>query len=232
MNAPHIIHAHARSTRSADLPNEVFHIGVTGGMGSGKSTFARLLHELGAPVIDLDAIAHEVCAAGGAAIAALLDAFGHEILSDDGALNRAEMRSRVFNNPHAKQTLEQILHPIIRQVAIQHAHDAALAEPLFIVYDIPLLAESPVWQNMLDWIVVVDCTRETQIRRIQNRNPQLGLDTIESILNQQASREQRHAIADAIIENNTDVAIGKDISSNHLHLHTQAHIIVRFIEKW
>ncbi|MFZ1890914.1 MAG: dephospho-CoA kinase [Formosimonas sp.] len=232
MDTPHIIHAHARATRSADLPNEVFHIGVTGGMGSGKSTLARRLQELGAPVIDLDAIAHEVCAAGGAAIAALVCAFGPDILTDDGALNRAHMRSLVFKNPQTKQTLEQILHPIIRQVAIQRSHDAALTEPLFIVYDIPLLAESPEWQNMLDWIVVVDCTRETQIRRIQNRNPQLSLATIEAILNQQASREQRTAIADVIVDNDTDVAIHQENPPNRLHLDTQAHIIVRFIEKW
>ena len=172
-------------------------VGLTGGIGSGKSTVAAHFVRLGADLIDTDAIARELTAPGGAALPQLCTAFGQNILAADGALDRAAMRQRVFSDPAARQRLEAILHPRIRELAL--ARSQASQAP-YVLFDVPLLAESPAWQAHCARILVVDCPIELQISRVMARN---GLSETEvlSILKTQASREQRLEIADDVIDN-------------------------------
>lgn len=173
-------------------------IGLTGGIGSGKSTVARVLAGLGAHVVDTDAIAHRVSAAGGEAIGPLREAFGDEAIGADGAMDRAAMRERVFRNPGERRRLEAVLHPIIRRVT---EREAASAPPnAVIVFDVPLLAESPSWRERVDRVLVVDCTEDTQVRRVMARSGWTE-DAVRRVIAQQATRERRRAIADAVILN-------------------------------
>ena len=171
-------------------------IGLTGGIGSGKSTVAALWAGHGVTVIDADAIARELTAAGGSAIPALHAAFGDEALTADGALDRSRMRELAFTDASVRQRLEAVLHPLIRTEMLNRA-DAAAGVCLF---DIPLLVERGGWRNRLDRIVVVDCSVESQVARVMQRpgwTRPLALDVIA----QQATREQRRAGADAVIDN-------------------------------
>jgi len=173
-------------------------IGLTGGIGSGKSTVAAMLVELGAHLVDTDAIARELTLPGGAAMPAIVAAFGPEVQTPDGALDRPRMRDIVFHDPAAKQRLEAILHPMIRE---QTEARAALAQPgQVVVFDVPLLAESKGWRERVDRILVVDCSEERQIERVQSRNgwPE---DDVQRVIAQQATRAQRLAIADDVIRN-------------------------------
>jgi dephospho-CoA kinase len=172
-------------------------MGLTGGVGSGKSTVASMLGDRGATVIDADAISRACTAPGGSAIPAIARAFGWEFVGDDGALHRERMRSRVFSDPQARNQLEAILHPLI---AAEMARQANSSRARCVVFDIPLLVESPRWRPQLDRIVVVDCSRETQIRRVQVRS-QWDLPTIERVMQNQCSRAQRLAAADAVLFN-------------------------------
>lgn len=174
-------------------------IGLTGGIGSGKSTVARILQTLGATVIDADALAHQLTAPGGAALPAIVDRFGAAAIGADGAMDRAYMRQQVFNDPQAKQALEGILHPMIATAT----EDAARRVPpgQAIVFDIPLLVEGIArWRARLDCILVIDCTEDTQIARVMHRN---GWDreAVQRIIAQQATRAQRRAVADVVITN-------------------------------
>jgi dephospho-CoA kinase len=172
-------------------------IGLTGGIGSGKSTVAALLAGLGAVVIDTDAISRELTAAGGAALPAIAALFGPEALGADGALDRAWMRQRVFADAAARQRLEGILHPMI-QAETRHRSDAAGAAPR--VYDVPLLAESLHWRARVQRVLVVDCSEDTQVQRVMARS-QWSEDTVRRVIAQQATRARRRAIADAVIFN-------------------------------
>ena len=172
-------------------------VGLTGGIGSGKSTVAAHFVRLGADLIDTDAIARELTAPGGAALPQLCAAFGQNILTADGALDRAAMRQRVFSDPAARQRLEAILHPRIRELAL--ARSQASQAP-YVLFDVPLLAESPTWQAHCARILVVDCPIELQINRVMARNG-LPRAEVERILASQASRAQRLAIADDVIDN-------------------------------
>ena len=175
----------------------MFRVGLTGGIGSGKSTVADLFAAHGAALIDADLIAHELTAPGGAAIAAVREAFGAEAIGPDGALDRAWMRQLVFSQPEAKQRLEAILHPRIRaQLA---AKAAAAPEPVVIVV-VPLLIESGDWQERFDRLLVVDCPECTQIERVMTRSG-LQRDEVLAIMARQASRAQRLAAADDVIFN-------------------------------
>lgn len=176
-------------------------VGLTGGIGSGKSTVAAHFVRLGADLIDTDAIARELTATGGAALPQLCAAFGQNILTADGALDRAAMRQRVFSNPAARQRLEAILHPRIRELAL--ARSQASQAP-YVLFDVPLLAESPVWQAHCARILVVDCPTELQISRVMPRNG-LSREEVERILASQASRTERLAIADDVIDNSSDL---------------------------
>ena len=174
-----------------------FVVGLTGGIGSGKSAASQRFEALGAAVVDTDAIAHELTAPGGAAMEAIRARFGPEVVAADGRLDRARMRALAFAEPDARRHLEGILHPMIRRVARERA-EASRAPYVLMV--IPLLAESASPRATARRIAVVDCSRETQIRRTMARS-QLDRATVERILDAQATREQRLAIADDVIDN-------------------------------
>ena len=179
---------------------QVRHLGLTGGIGSGKSTVAKLLSAHGAGVIDADAVARQLTQPGGAAMPEIEARFGSGVVNADGALDRDAMRALVFSQPDARARLEAIIHPLVGQnlQAEALAHEAAGA-PL-VVYDIPLLVESKRWPAELDGVLVVDCLPETQISRVQQRNG-LSREAVLAIMAAQASREQRLACADAVIVN-------------------------------
>ncbi|WP_442764027.1 dephospho-CoA kinase [Malikia spinosa] len=172
-------------------------LGLTGGIGSGKSTVAALLVEFGATLIDADAISRASTAAGGSAIEAVRAAFGGEFITADQAMDRDRMRARIFADPTARAQLEAIIHPIVRAEIDQQL--AALPRGVAVL-DLPLLAESSAWRERCDLIWVVDCAPETQIRRVMQRNG-WPRSQVEAVLAAQASREQRLAIADCVINN-------------------------------
>lgn len=175
-------------------------IGLTGGIGSGKTAVSNLLAELGAGIIDTDLIAHQITATNGKAIAAIEKLFGPEFIDSDGALNRSMMRAFVFKKPEARGLLEQITHPLIKEETVRQALALAKTHIPYLVFVVPLLLESGTWQKLMDYLVVVDCPIETQIERVMHRN-QLSRLEVESILQAQATREGRLAIANTVIEN-------------------------------
>jgi dephospho-CoA kinase len=189
----------AHSTLTA-LKGQIPLIGLTGGIGSGKSVVAQRLAELGATVIDSDQIAHNITSAHGAAIAAIQAHFGPELLAADGSLNRPQMRRLAFNDPNALQLLEAITHPLIHAETQRQASQARENGALYLVFMIPLLVESGYWPQVIDHLVVVDCPEELQIARVMQRN-HLDRSQIEQIMSKQASREDRLAAADTILLN-------------------------------
>ena len=175
-------------------------IGLTGGIGSGKSTVARVLVECGAALIDADAISRQLTAPGGAAISALASQFGPQIITAEGAMDRDRMRQLAFNDPALKKQLEAIIHPLISQESLRQSSAAVDAGCACIVFDIPLLVESGRWRQQLDRVLVVDCAEDTQIARVMARNG-LKREDVEKIIAAQASRAQRLAAADICICN-------------------------------
>ena len=176
-------------------------LGLTGGIGSGKSTVASVLASSGAAVMDADAISRSLTLPGGRAIPAILAEFGEQLIAPDGAMDRDAMRALVFSNPQSKRQLEAIIHPLVGQVLQEESHAALAAGHACLVYDVPLLVESgDRWRRQVDWVCVVDCEVETQIQRVMRRN-QLSRAEIERIISQQASRQQRLDCADAVIFN-------------------------------
>jgi dephospho-CoA kinase len=178
-------------------PQRPVRIGLTGGIGSGKSTVAQMLQQLGCQVIDADAISRASTAPGGTAIQAISHAFGSSLITPEGALNRDAMRQLIFTNPEAKKQLESIIHPIVR-TQIEAACNTPTAP--CVVLDIPLLAESRSWQDRVDTIWVVDCSPATQIHRVMQRNG-WSREQVEQVLAAQATREQRLAIAHTVLHN-------------------------------
>ena len=178
-------------------------IGLTGGIGSGKSTIAALFAEHGAGIIDTDAIAHHLTQAGGAAIATIRTAFGDAYLTDDGALDRAKMRGLIFSDAAAKQRLEQILHPLIREHA--KAQLQQLQDRPYIVIVVPLLPESPTFLQLVQRVLVVDCDENTQVARVIGRS-RLTEAEVRAIIARQTPRAERLQLADDIIRNDSDVA--------------------------
>ena len=179
-------------------------IGLTGGIGSGKSTVAALLAQLGATVVDTDAIARQLSQPAGAAIESIRLTFGAEFIDAGGALDRTRMRALAFSDPSAKRRLEAILHPLIGAETERQAN-AAQAEPgaraaSAIVFDVPLLVESGRWRARVDKVLVVDCLEETQARRVLARSGWVAA-AVQAVIAQQASRAQRRACADAVIYN-------------------------------
>jgi dephospho-CoA kinase len=173
-------------------------VGLTGGIGSGKSTVCRLLRDLGAWTVDTDAIAHRLTAPGGRAIPAIAAQFGADAITAHGAMDRARMRERVFADPAQRRALEAILHPMIGEDT--RAEAAAAPPGAIVVFDVPLLVESGHWRDRVDRILVVDCPVETQIARVMQRNGWTA-DAVQRIIDQQASRAQRLAVADDVIVN-------------------------------
>lgn len=179
-----------------------FSIGLTGGIGSGKTTVADLFGACGAALIDTDQIAHALTAPGGAAMPAILDAFGAGLLTAAGALDRAQMRALVFSDLAAKQTLEAILHPMIR---IETELATASAQGSYLLYVVPLLVESGSWRRRVDRILVVDCPEALQVARVMQRNG-LSEPEVNAIMAAQVGRAARVATADDVILNDGDAA--------------------------
>jgi dephospho-CoA kinase len=179
-----------------------FVVGLTGGIGSGKSAAADGFAALGIAVVDTDAIAHQLTAASGAAMSALVAEFGPEVAMPDGALDRARVRRLVFADPAARGRLEGILHPLIRQ---QAAADCRGATSPYVILAVPLLVESGTYRERCQRIVVVDCPESLQISRVMARNA-LPEAEVRAIMAAQASREQRLAVADDVLANDGDLA--------------------------
>lgn len=177
---------------------EPLRIGLTGGIGSGKSTVARMLAAHGAGVVDTDAVSRRLTATGGRAIPLLRAAFGDAVIDADGALDRRRMRDLAFDDPTARHRLEAVLHPLISADAEREA--ALLANSSVIVFDVPLLIESPQWLRRMHRVLVVDCSEETQIMRVVRRSG-WSESSVRAVIAAQATREQRRAIADDLILN-------------------------------
>jgi len=172
-------------------------IGLTGGIGSGKSTVAAALQDCGAVLVDTDAIAHALTAPGGAALPALAEAFGADIVADDGSMHRQRMRELVFADASAKRRLEAILHPMIGDEATRQA---AAAGTLPVVFDVPLLVNSSHWRRRVTRVLVVDCDETTQVQRVVKRSG-WSEDQVRKVIAQQSPRAARRAVADAVIHN-------------------------------
>jgi dephospho-CoA kinase len=175
-------------------------VGLTGGIGSGKSTVLQMLAQLGAAVIDADAISRRATAVGGAAIPALCARFGADFITPEGALDRVRMREHAYADPQARKDLEDIIHPLVSLESagqVQAALDAGVA---CIVFDIPLLVESGRWRAQVDRVLVVDCSPQTQVDRVVARSG-LKPEEVRAIMAAQADRIQRLAAADIVICN-------------------------------
>ncbi|BAO27851.1 dephospho-CoA kinase [Sulfuritalea hydrogenivorans] len=179
-------------------------VGLTGGIGSGKSAVADLFAQRGITVVDTDAIAHALTAPGGAAMPALRAEFGDTVANADGALDRAAMRAMVFADPAARKRLEAILHPLIRAESERQLLQRP-AESAYAILMVPLLVESGDYRKRVNRIAVVDCAENTQIERVMSRNG-LARSEIERILAAQATRAERLAAADDVIDNDGALA--------------------------
>jgi len=179
-----------------------FVVGLTGGIGSGKSAAADCFAAHGIGVVDTDAIAHELTAADGAAMPALRAEFGREVAAADGALDRSRMRRLAFADPAVRWRLEGILHPMIRELAGDRCRQAVSS---YVILAVPLLVESGTYRQRCDRVVVVDCPESLQISRVMARNG-LGETEVRAILATQASRDQRLAAADDVLANDGDLA--------------------------
>jgi len=189
-------------------------LGLTGGIGSGKSTVAALLAEAGAAIMDADAISRALTLPGGQAIPAILATFGEKLITREGAMDREAMRSLVFSDPQAKRQLEAIIHPLVALTLKAQTQAAIDTGKTCLVFDVPLLVESGErWRRQVDFVWVVDCQTDTQVQRVVQRN-QLKPDAIQKIIEQQASRAQRLACADAVIYND-----GIDLSQLKQQVH-------------
>lgn len=194
----------------------LFRVGLTGGIGSGKTQVANWLGEFGATIVDTDAIAHALTSPNGLAIDPIRTVFGDQAIDAQGAMDRTYMRGLVFEDPDQRHRLEGILHPLIgREVESQ----AAAATGHYVVFVVPLLVESGRWIDRLDRVCVVDCDEQTQISRVQARSG-LPEDRIKQIMAAQATRPERLAAAHHVIHNGAEVSMA-DLRSQVLVLHQQ-----------
>lgn len=177
-------------------------VAVTGGIGSGKSEVCKMFAALGVPVIDLDVIARAMSAPGSPAMQTVREVFGDAMFEADGSLHRANLRTLVFSNPDALEQLNNIMHPAIRAEAIRQI--TAQADQPYVVLAIPLLVESRQDWSMIDHVMVVDCDEQTQLERVLQRN-QLSAEMVQAMMAAQSSREQRLAIADTVLENQSSL---------------------------
>jgi len=208
------------------MPQQVMRLGLTGGIGSGKSTVASMFAVLGALVIDADAISRSLTSPHGAAVQTIKQRFGEAMVNADGSLSRDLMRELVFTDVGAKKRLEAIIHPLVK-LEMQRQDQAAVATGAkLIVYDIPLLVESQNWRASLDKVLVIDCQEQTQVKRVILRNT-LKQENVEKIIASQASRKMRNNAADILIFNDS-------ISVEHLReqvTHVAQHLLRPFDER-
>jgi len=176
-------------------------VGLTGGIGCGKTTVADLFAARGAAVIDTDQIAHSLTAPHGAAMPALIDAFGPDYATADGALDRARMRALVFSDPGARARLEAILHPRIRDAT---AAAALLADGPYTIFVVPLLIESGTWRERVARVLAIDCSEATQVARVMARNG-LAEEQVRAIMAAQVTRARRLDEADDVIVNDAGI---------------------------
>ena len=174
-------------------------VGLTGGIGSGKTTVADLFADLGAAVVDTDAIARELTLTQGAAMPAITGAFGGAVLAADGSLDRAAMRRLCFSDPAWRKRLETILHPLIRSESLARCRRAAQEAP-YVLLAVPLLVESGLWRPLVDRVLLVDCDEAQQVARVMTRSL-LSEQEIRAIMATQARRAERLAAADDILSN-------------------------------
>ena len=195
------------------------HIGLTGGIGSGKSTVAALFKECGVTVIDSDEISHQLTQPGGGAITAIRAAFGDSCISANGALDRPHMRQLVFSDPAAKQRLEGILHPLIRAQMLVQAETSAAVSP-YLLLVIPLLFETGNYLKLVQRTLVVDCAETAQVTRAMRRSGLSG-EEVRAIMAQQITRAERLRRADDIIQNDSDLdALRLKVEQLHQHYQT------------
>ncbi|PCE28368.1 dephospho-CoA kinase [Paraburkholderia acidicola] len=175
----------------------MFAVGLTGGIGSGKSTVADRFGALGVPLVDTDVIAHRITAPHGVAMPAIAQEFGPSFVATDGSLDRAQMRTLIFSDDTARKRLEAITHPLIRAETQRQRDDA---QGSYVIVVVPLLVESGNWKTRVDRVLTVDCSVETQIARVMRRNA-FSREQVLAIIARQATREQRLAAADDTIVN-------------------------------
>jgi dephospho-CoA kinase len=180
----------------------LYAVGLTGGIGSGKTTVANLFAQWGAGVVDTDAIAHQLTGAGQPALLEIAAQFGAQFLTSNGALDRGRMRELVFKDPAARRRLEAILHPRIRA---EGKHRLAACTAPYAIVVVPLLFETGAWQDLISRKLVVDCEPETQISRVMARSG-LTREAVLAIMATQVSRPQRLRLADDVIDNNDGTA--------------------------
>lgn len=184
------------------MPLQTTRLGLTGGIGSGKSTVADIFAALGAKVIDADAISRSLTAPHGAAMSMIKQQFGDTMVNADGSLNRERMRGLVFADINAKKNLETIIHPLVQR-EIQRQDKIAVSQGVkLVVYDIPLLVESQNWRPILDLVFVIDCLVSTQLERVMRRNS-FKQEDIEKIISTQANRKMRNKSADILVFNDS-----------------------------
>lgn len=200
-------------------------VGLTGGIGSGKTTVAQHFARLGAGVIDTDAIAHALTAPEGAALPALQAVFGPDILDVHGALDRPKMRARVFADAGARRQLEAVLHPLIRDQAESQAQALATTHA-YLLWVVPLLVESGDWRDRVQRILVIDCSEATQIRRVVQRNG-LTTEEVRAVMTAQATRLQRLQAADDVLVNEYDIQAPLALQVENLHRHYVAFAAAR-----
>ena len=189
-----------------------FVVGLTGGIGSGKTAAADEFAKLGATVVDTDAISRELTESGGAAMPAIEKLFGPGVVDPGGAMNRKKVRDRVFADAPAKRSLERLLHPMIREESARRI--AAAAGP-YVVHVVPLLIESPDYRRRVDRVAVVDCPEETQVERVRARSG-LSEEEVRAIMRGQVSRAERLAAADDVIDNGgARDALRKQVAALH-----------------
>ena len=180
--------------------SSAFSVGLTGGVGSGKSTIGSMLSDRGAAVVDADVIAHQLTRSGGAAIDALRNSFGAGAIANDGSLDRAYMRARVFSDAALRAKLEALLHPMIRTAMRELADKLVSDGATYVVQVVPLLVEGGRWRDYADRILLIDCSEATQLVRLRAR---VGIDevTARQIIAAQATRAERLAVADDVLLN-------------------------------
>lgn len=188
-------------SRFIQTKSQLISIGLTGGIGSGKTTVSKMFGARGAILIDTDSIAHKISAPGGIAITQIQSAFGSNFITPEGAMDRNRMRAHVFTNYASKTLLESILHPLIYTETIRIA---SLAKNItYLILIVPLLIESRQWQHCITRTLVIDCKKETQIVRVMRRN-NMTRKQVNAILENQITRTERLIFADDIIENNSE----------------------------